>query len=195
MEWLLHTITTVITKLEKTRASQRFCKPLVDALQDGLKNRFGKMMSDPEVVAAAILHPKFKTSWTSDEDVLKLGLSYIKEHLPDHEPLPRPADNSSSASDEEDFFSNMKHVHTQETTKQLDAYVACTSEIVDILSSYPAVSNLSLKLNTALPASAACESLFSAAGLIFSPRRGRIDSHNFENQLLLKLNKDFFKFD
>lgn len=92
------------------------------------------------------------------------------------------------------FFSNMKHVHTQEKTKQLDAYLACTSEGVDILTSYPAVSNLSLKLNTAVPASAACERLFSAAGLILSPRRG-IDSHNFENQLLLKLNKDFFKFD
>ncbi|CAK6981098.1 uncharacterized protein LOC127500556 isoform X5 [Scomber scombrus] len=55
--------------------------------------------------------------------------------------------------------------------------------------------HLSLKLNTALPASAACERLFSAAGLIFSPRRGQIDSHNFENQLLLKLNKDFLKFE
>ncbi|XP_030638641.1 alpha-1,3-mannosyl-glycoprotein 4-beta-N-acetylglucosaminyltransferase B [Chanos chanos] len=133
MGWLLPTITSLIAKLEKTRVSLQFCKPLVDVLQDGLKIRFGEMMSDPELVAAAILNPKFKTSWTSDEDVLKLGLSYIKEHLPDHdEALLQPADKSSSASDEDDFFSNMKHVHTQNTTKQLDAYLMCTAEDVEV---------------------------------------------------------------
>jgi len=123
-----------------------------------------------------------------------LGLGYIKEHLPDHdEPLQQPHD-SSSTSDEDDFFSNMKHVHTQETTKQLDTYLTCTAGGMDIFKSCPAVAKLSLKLNTALPASAACERLFSAAGLLFSPRRGRIHSQNFENQLLLKLNKAFLKF-
>ena len=98
--------------------------------------------------------------------------------------------------DEEDFFSSMKHAHSQETstTKQLDTYLACTAGGMDIFQSCPAVAKLSLKLNTALPASAACERLFSAAGLLFSPRRGRIHSQNLENQLLLKLNKDFFKF-
>ena len=71
MGWLLPTITTLIAKLERARVSLRFCKPLVDALLDGLKKRFGKIMSDPELAAAAILQPKFKTSWTSDEDVRK----------------------------------------------------------------------------------------------------------------------------
>lgn len=73
MGWLLPTITTLITKLEKMKPSLRFCKPLVDALLGGLKKRFGSLMSDPELIAAAILNPKFKTSWTSDEDLLKLG--------------------------------------------------------------------------------------------------------------------------
>ncbi|XP_042251696.1 uncharacterized protein LOC121885929 [Thunnus maccoyii] len=76
MGGLVPSITTLIAKLEKTRVLLRFCK-LYDVLQDGLKKQFGKMMCDPELVAAAIIHPKFKTSWTSDEDVLKLGLSYI----------------------------------------------------------------------------------------------------------------------
>ncbi|XP_070815808.1 uncharacterized protein [Chaetodon trifascialis] len=151
MGWLLPTINILISKLDKTRASLRFCKLLIDALQDGLKKRFGKMMSDSELVAAAILHPKFKKSWTADEEVLKLGLSYIKEHLPDHDEPPLRQTDSSSSSDEEDLFSNMKHIHTQETTtKQLDAYLACTAGGMDILTSYPAVSSLSLELNTAL---------------------------------------------
>ena len=41
-----------------------------------------------------------------------------------------------------------------------------------------------IKLKTPLPASAACERLFSAAGWIFVPRRGRISDKRFEQQLL-----------
>jgi len=51
---------------------------------------------------------------------------------------------------------------------------------------------LSIKLTTPLPASAACDRLFSLAGLLFSPRRARMDSSYFENQLLLKLNRSFY---
>ena len=46
-----------------------------------------------------------------------------------------------------------------------------------------------IKLNTPLPASAACERLFSAAGRVFVPRRGRISDKRFEQQLLAYSNK------
>jgi hypothetical protein len=46
---------------------------------------------------------------------------------------------------------------------------------------------------TPLPVSAARERLFSIAGLVFSPRRARLDSRSFENQPLLKMNRKFFK--
>ncbi|KAK0148001.1 hypothetical protein N1851_012297 [Merluccius polli] len=82
------------------RVSLRFCKPLVDALLDGLKKRFGKMMSDPELVAAAILQRKFKTSWTSDEDA-----SVTSKDTSLTMSLQQP--DSSSTSDEDDFFSSM----------------------------------------------------------------------------------------
>ncbi|XP_073709424.1 zinc finger BED domain-containing protein 4-like [Misgurnus anguillicaudatus] len=195
MGWLLPTITTLTTKLEKTRPSLRFCKPLVDALLEGLRKRFESMMSEPELIAAAILVPRFKTSWTSNDTVLQLGLSYIKEHLSEHNEGLRSPDTTSSSSDEDDFFTNVKQTHSHEISKQLDGYLAATAEGVNTLTPYPAVRNLSLKLNTALPASAACERLFSVAGLLFTPRRGSIHSQNFENQLLLKLNKDFMIFD
>ncbi|KAK0153174.1 Zinc finger BED domain-containing protein 1 [Merluccius polli] len=85
---------------------------------------------------------------------------YIKEHLPEHDEGLR---SPSTSSDEDDFFSNVKQTHSHEISKQLDGYLAATAEGVNTLAPYPAVRNLSLKLNTALPASAACERLFSIA--------------------------------
>ena len=112
------------------------------------------------------------------------GMDYIKAHLEEETAHLSPA-NGSSESDEEDFFASFKKSAGQgEGGKQLEGYLASKIDHKDVLKSYPAVCKLSLKLNTALPASAACERLFSTAGLIFSPRRARL----FENQLLLKKN-------
>ena len=99
--------------------------------------------------------------------------------------------NGSSASDEDDLFSSMKTTHGQETVKQLEGYLASKVDNKEILKSYPSVCKLSLKINTALPASAACERLFSTAGLIFNQRRARLDARNFESQLLLQLKQYF----
>ena len=48
-----------------------------------------------------------------------------------------------------------------------------------------------IELNTPVPASAACERLFSCAGLIFRPHRCSMTERNFENSLLVKLNNGF----
>lgn len=119
---------------------------------------------------------------------------YIKEHLPSFDEPRQQHVSSSGTSDEEDYFSGLRRTHTQETTKQLDTYLACTSGGMETFAPCPAVARLALKLNTGLPASAACERLFSTAGLLFTPRRGRILSQNLENQLLLKLNRAYFDF-
>ncbi|KAL0152644.1 hypothetical protein M9458_052367 [Cirrhinus mrigala] len=146
-----------------------------------LEKRFGEMLVDPELIAAAILVPKFKTCWTSDENILKLCLDYIRSHLDCQ--AENHISEGSQSSEEEDFFSSLKKTGPLETSQQLDAYLGCPGDTVE----------LSLKLNTALPASAACERLFSVAGLIFRPRRACIGSKNFENQLLLRLNKAYWK--
>lgn len=73
MGWLLPTLTQLKTKLERIKPSLKVSKPLVDAIQLGLKNRFSEILEDPELIAAAILLPKFKTMWTKDETILKKG--------------------------------------------------------------------------------------------------------------------------
>lgn len=81
MGWLLPTLTLLITKLDKIRINSRYCKPLVDAVQEGLQHRFAEMLVEPEFIAAAILVPKFKTSWTSDENIIQLGKATLIIHL------------------------------------------------------------------------------------------------------------------
>ncbi|KAL6491081.1 hypothetical protein MHYP_G00014260 [Metynnis hypsauchen] len=190
MGWLVPTITLLKTKLQQLNVASKFCEPLIAALLSGLEKRFGEMLTDPELIAAAILVPKFKTCWTSDENILKLGLDYIRSHL-DCQAENHISDHSQS-SEEEDFFSSLKKTSPLETTQQLDAYLGCPRDTVEVLKSFPAVCQVSLKLNTALPASAACERLFTVAGLIFRPKRARTASKNFENQLLLRLNKAYW---
>ena len=116
------------------------------------------------------------------------GMDYIKRRIEDPS-LQFGEVNRSSSSDEDDLFSSLQGSKKQDGTKQLDAYLACSADNMDLLKSFPAVCKFSVKLNTPLPASAACERLFSIAGLVFSPRRARLNASNFENLLLLRINK------
>lgn len=73
MGWLVPTITLLRTKLQQLHVTSKYCEPLIAALLSGLEKRFRDMLADPELIAAAILVPKFKTCWTSDEHIIKLG--------------------------------------------------------------------------------------------------------------------------
>nr|AFC96943.1 putative transposase [Carassius auratus] len=189
--WLLPSVHQLSLKLQRLHHSLRYCDPLVDALQQGIQTRFKHMFEDPEIIAAAILLPKFRTSWTNDETIIKRGMDYIRVHL---EPLDHKKELANSSSDDEDFFASLKPT-THEAGKELDGYLACVSDTRESLLTFPAMCSLSIKTNTPLPASAACERLFSTAGLLFSPKRARLDTNNFENQLLLKLNLRFYNFE
>jgi hypothetical protein len=70
----------------------------------------------------------------------------------------------------------------------LDMYLASDNEHIDIFEgSCVSLRNLSLELNTPLPASAACEHL------ILRPHRTSLTDKHFEACLLIKLNHKFCK--
>lgn len=165
MGWLLPNIHLLQVKLDKVKLH---CKPLADALQYGIQNQFGHMFTE------------FQTTWTKDDATIKMGINYIKQHIED--PSMQPGDvTRSSSSDEDDFFSSLQALKTQD-----DAYLSCSADHMDLLKTFPSVCKLSVKLNTPLPASAASERLFSIAGLVFSPQRVQLNSRHFESQLLLQ---------
>jgi len=63
-------------------------------------------------------------------------------------------------------------------------YLHDASDTLASLDVWPSLKPTFIKLNNPLPASAACERLFSAAGRVFVPRRGRISDKRFQQQLL-----------
>ncbi|XP_058629915.1 uncharacterized protein LOC131539375 [Onychostoma macrolepis] len=185
MGFLLPTLYQLQDKLKKLESTCKVCQPLLKALHGGILKRFGEFMKEPELIAAAILLPKFRTAWTTDQSILTTGLDYIKDQLEIN--LENDALCYSSPSDEEDFFASMKTGHSE--TGELERYLSCSSAGgMDLLHSFPKVKNLSLKVNTAIPASAACERLFSHAGLLLTAKRSRLHCKYLESQLLLKFN-------
>ncbi|XP_041863715.1 uncharacterized protein LOC121653973 [Melanotaenia boesemani] len=187
MGFLLPTLYQLQEKLIRLELSCKVCRSLVDALLNGIQKLFGDAMEDPELIAAAILLPRFRTLWTTKECILKAGLDFIRNHLDTDSD---DGSTNSSHSDEDDFFASMKSGKPQ--AGELERYLSCpSSEGMDLLHTFPHIKKLSLKLNTGLPASAACERLFSHAGLMFTAKRSQLHSKNFESQLLLKLNRQF----
>ncbi|KAL6488317.1 hypothetical protein MHYP_G00020580 [Metynnis hypsauchen] len=151
--YFLPVIFQLQAKLRRMEASSKMCLPLIRAIQDIVQKRFGGMMEDPELIAAAILLPKFKTTWTENADVIEAGLAYEKTLLEqmtqgDMEQV------GQHSSDEDDLFSSVKSRRTQ-SSGELDRYLACVSDKMNLLNLFACIKKLSLKLNTGLPASAA----------------------------------------
>jgi hypothetical protein len=78
MGYLAPTISLLKEKLLQRRSSTTGLEPLVDALLSGIDKRFGSILGDEKIIAAAILHPKFKDQWTEDKDLLQKGNSLIR---------------------------------------------------------------------------------------------------------------------
>ena len=91
--------------------------------------------------------------------------------------------------DDNDFFQK-KNKATSDASS-LRSFLDSPVEKLSDYSRWPLLRQLFIELNTPLPASAACERLFSSGGLLFRPHRSSMTDKNFENCLLVKCNKDF----
>ena len=64
-------------EIEQSKMMHQICRSLASALIEGIGYRFGAMMEDEELIAAAILIPMFKTEWTAQEVLLEKDRSNI----------------------------------------------------------------------------------------------------------------------
>ena len=76
MGYLASTVTILRDKFSK-KLDIPAMKPLVQALLNGIDTRFEMILKDEKVVAAAMLHPKLKDDWTTDNDVIEKGTTVL----------------------------------------------------------------------------------------------------------------------
>lgn len=148
------------------KASPKFCcyRPLANSLLDGIQRRFGQYLMDGELIAAAIVHPKFRTAWIKDSEQRRIGLDYLLGKVQQHVMLSK-SENAANASEdsantdvEDDFFTFRSHRSMDVTADNImSGYLSSNISSLIELNSHPIIKSVFLELNTALPASAACE--------------------------------------
>lgn len=163
--------------------------------------RFTKYFKDPDLRMAAYLVPRFKLDWVSEEEKIdarnELQNVLLKECAKQgQKPLPGTAAALEKPQGKVDsFFHRFNKTNSNTSTIRNEANLYAEGELIrylhdcgDIANLSPIVKDLFVKYNTAVPSSAHCERLFSAAGHLFTDKRSRMSDKNFEMQLLLKIN-------
>ncbi|KAJ8045972.1 Zinc finger BED domain-containing protein 4 [Holothuria leucospilota] len=193
--FLLPTITCLREKLhdKKISGNLRYCVSLVDALLAGISKRFGRLFQDNDYILASILHPRFKLSWIKCTEDKQKAVTLFKELVTSSQ-SEGSSDESEHRSSEEDndekgFFDSLATVGKTTSINEADRFIAQEPTSTASMLDQRFLKPLFIKYNTALPASAAVERLFSIGGQIFVPNRANISDANFERQLLLKVNK------
>lgn len=174
--------------------------PLVDALLDGLSNRFDSFLTNEFYQLAAVLHPQFKFSWlgsSKEDDKLKQQLTNrlekLLQQLADEERSGGPDNVRTPDDPHKDFYAGLNQTTLSSTPQgciELTQYLNSkhTSDLA-ILDKYPNIKKLFVKFNASLPSSASVERLFSLGGRVLSPLRSTLSDPIFEILVFLKANK------
>ncbi|XP_070182373.1 uncharacterized protein [Littorina saxatilis] len=171
-------------------ANLEICKPLADAVLKGVAHRFQDSYADRECLLATVSDPRRKLSWTNSADLRERTKGVLFAETESDQPRqpsssPSPVHTVISPEKDCDFF-----VFEEATPSSLvQTYIRePVQPSLHSLHTNTKMKSLFLRSNTTLPSSAAVERLFSAAGLILTPNRGRVTDSNFEAKVLIKYN-------
>lgn len=156
--------------------------------------------SNKDFILAAVSLPRYKTSFIqNDEDkifVKNLLISECKKIRYEKDDEIESVQNNDSLSVESDFIisfesSNLNRRNSIENSVETEVsqFLMDTNKENCMLNQYQSVRAIFFKYNTTLPSSAAVERVFSQSQMIFTPRRNRISSDNFEKTLMMKHNR------
>lgn len=99
---------------------------------------------------------------------------------------------SGKSDDHDDFFIfEQKTVQNESEEEELQRFLKSNNCNIEMLNDYPKIKKLFIKYNTALPSSASVERMFSVGGSVLTPQRGHLNDDTMEQQILLKINKEF----
>ncbi len=190
---LVPTISVLLERMEqmKNETNLHHCKPLVDAIIKGVKRRFGYIFQDPRLLKASATHPKFRLAYIPTEKKpgvvsdLKAEVNRLLQtqcagdHMQDEDP-------NDDKDEVTEYFPSLR---TRTVLNELDSYLQSTeTNLVNTFQNLPTM-KIFVKYNTGVPASAACERLFSVGKDIFRPKRNRLSDASFEKLLLCRVNK------
>lgn len=211
----LHSIKYEISNIEfKTALStnsriQTIGSNMQKALLKSFSKRFEAMLSfdysNKLLIVAAVSHPVYKLKWINDDSNASIARSFLEEEM-QRERLESEGTNvldfESNDADEDEFLvrsdppSTIRRSSTESVNNNREFldFLDDREKSLCMLKAYPIISKIFRRFNTTLSSSAPVERLFSQCLIIFTPRRNRISHSNFEKTLLLKQNKNIWKF-
>ncbi len=186
-------------KAMRDKAELMLTESLLNALDNGLNKRFDSFFELEELQIASAVHPKFKLNWLDDESprdrpLKNIIIARVESKLSDmFEVSADTIDGGKQTPDEpKDFYSSLKKKKIDSGSWKHDYskfLEAKDTDNLSVLSEYPNIKKLYLQYNTGLPASAACERLFSLGARVLTPTRSLLSDKNFETLVFLKANK------
>ncbi|CAM1318689.1 Uncharacterised protein r2_g3065 [Pycnogonum litorale] len=197
MGYLLPVITSLKEKVALNIVKCNLCKPLGEAILEGIEKRFRESFLDKKLILAALIHPKFKDDFLEDEERKEEAWNWLLEEIKvcqskSEKEKAKEVQGDDSKSEAEDefnsFFPAKKRRQEEKGPKFLLEKYKDRVETLEELLSESVLLSIFRKYNTGLPSSAAVERLFSVGAGIFKKNRFSLSDENFEKHLLLKLN-------
>ncbi|TKS92534.1 Zinc finger BED domain-containing protein 4 [Collichthys lucidus] len=191
---LVPTISILLEKMEeiKREGQLHHCNPLVDAIISGIKRRFEYIFEDTRLLTASAAHPMFRLTYIpSDKKAqvvsdLKAEVHLLETQSSGH----RQTEDDNPADDGDEVMGYFLSLRSAIELNEVDSYLQSSeTKLVNAFQNLPLMKKVFLKFNTGVPASAACERLFSVGKDIFRPKRNRLSDATFEKLLLCRVNK------
>lgn len=184
-----------------TTLARDFQTAMVKSIDKRFSQYFIFAECNKDLLLAAISFPRIKTSFIKEDDDIifakNLLIAECKYLVSDALVNDRENASLSNKSTENDGFlitysSNEKNRRSSidcEIDTEVSRFLCDMRTENSILNEYPNVKAVYFKYNTTLSSSAPIERVFSQSGLIFTPRRNKLSSENFERTVLLKHNR------
>lgn len=201
--FILPTLFTMKHKI-KSLEGGRMTKACVDTMLNAIEKRFSAFFkidySNKELLLAAVSNPRFKTNFIEhDVDCAIVKEMFISEcrrlysfsEIHNFENI----DSETNGATDDFFVSYASRRETRRRSSdtvmedEINRYLEDNRTEYDMLHGYTNVKDMFFRNNTTLSASAAVERVFSQSSLIFTPRRNRLLTENFERLLILKHNR------
>lgn len=189
---LVPTIAILVENLQTLKqASLQSCAPLVDAVLRGVETRFS-YLSGKKYLMATASHPMFRLSFVPHEqkDEIISSLKQVLQILPDSSFADAAEPVDEEVNDERDAVAAYFSKRHERVTDEVDSFLQSSdTSPISAFQNLPKMKRLFIKCNTGVPASAACQQLFSVGRDVFFPKSNRLSDNNFERLLMCRVNK------